>query len=288
MISGTFIPRAQEWRYYSREKSLIHTLHLAELPSGTIGDSVFIQIVPPTGTGGIKGNGFGIGSGTVPDLTPWRNISWNGTTGYMVSPYGTASVFQNPPAVSHPGIAHYSSIPFGPNHFDSGYWFSLSGTCPPQGDPGGLCLIVYRHPLAFPISFGTSIQPAPEGSTNYVFVSDKGPDTFDVNGYTWPPPNMQQLNHVDNICHENGPEWQTDLMVLQLQGNVDFFDNMLLVDNISYPHNGLPGKYVGQGGWFSVVHGTVGDVWTAENSCFVVKVGPMNLLDGPNWYPPTS
>ncbi len=46
MNSGTFHVMAQEWRYYSREKSLIHTLHLAELVGQRSGDTVLIASTP--------------------------------------------------------------------------------------------------------------------------------------------------------------------------------------------------------------------------------------------------
>lgn len=56
MISGTFHVMAQEWRYYAREKSLIHTLHLGELTSSQRGDTVLIAPVPPINQKG--GNGY--------------------------------------------------------------------------------------------------------------------------------------------------------------------------------------------------------------------------------------
>lgn len=49
MNSGTFHVMAQEWRYYSREKSLIHTLHLSQLVTPKPGDTVLILPVPPAG-----------------------------------------------------------------------------------------------------------------------------------------------------------------------------------------------------------------------------------------------
>lgn len=61
MISGTFHPIAQEWRYYSREKSLIHTLHLAQLSSGVPGNTVEIAKTPNFNNGGL-------GSFSVPPL----------------------------------------------------------------------------------------------------------------------------------------------------------------------------------------------------------------------------
>lgn len=55
MNSGTFHIMSQEWRYYSREKSLIHTLHLGQLTPSRTGDTVLILTAPPAAkTGGFK------------------------------------------------------------------------------------------------------------------------------------------------------------------------------------------------------------------------------------------
>lgn len=59
MNSGTFHVLAQEWRYYSREKSLIHTLHVAELPpTPKFGDTVDIASTPAVTNGSIGGGGI--------------------------------------------------------------------------------------------------------------------------------------------------------------------------------------------------------------------------------------
>lgn len=76
MISGAFHPMAQEWRYYSREKSLIHTLHLAELPATINGQSIIIAPTVPTGTTG-GSNGFNVGPITIPDITPYNGLQIN-------------------------------------------------------------------------------------------------------------------------------------------------------------------------------------------------------------------
>lgn len=76
MISGAFHPMAQEWRYYSREKSLIHTLHLAELPTTINGQSIIIAPTVPTGTTG-GSNGFNVGPITIPDITPYNGLQIN-------------------------------------------------------------------------------------------------------------------------------------------------------------------------------------------------------------------
>lgn len=61
MNNEPFHPIGQEWRYFSREKSIIHTLHLAQLPTGTVGDTILIDTTPPAA----QGNG---GSFSVPSL----------------------------------------------------------------------------------------------------------------------------------------------------------------------------------------------------------------------------
>jgi hypothetical protein len=57
MISGTFHPLAQEWRYYSREKSLMQTLHVAQMPSSNAGDTVLVMNTKDVTTNS-KGYGF--------------------------------------------------------------------------------------------------------------------------------------------------------------------------------------------------------------------------------------
>lgn len=47
MISGTFHASSQQWRYFSREKAIVHTLHLSQLPSGTSGDTILIASTAP-------------------------------------------------------------------------------------------------------------------------------------------------------------------------------------------------------------------------------------------------
>lgn len=73
MNNEPFHAIGQEWRYFSREKAIIHTLHLAQLPSYVTGSSVFITPVPPTGTGQ---SGFNLKSRPLPVLTPYGGIDW--------------------------------------------------------------------------------------------------------------------------------------------------------------------------------------------------------------------
>ncbi len=293
MISGTFHTTAQEWRYFSREKALIHTAHFAQLPTGIPGDPVFIPITPPTGVGG-GGGSFHVGTGTVPSITPYRNLTYAGTTGYMVSPWFSGFIFGTFPSQgAHPGLFRswdinaqaqgYSNVA------DSAWGVSLSGTCEPQGDPGGAILMTYGHRLVFQISFGTSIQPAPESWQGYAFVADPGlpepPNQFGVN---YPPPNMQQIAHGDQIMQEdlNGGNylWQSNLEVVWMMGGyLQPSDHMILVDNISFPHQGLQGKILGAGSWIGL--GALISPISYTDGTYIqgFKVGPMNLLNGPNW-----
>lgn len=80
MISGAFHPASQEWRYYSREKSLIHTLHLAQLVSGSGGDTVLIESAPPAAHN--SSQGFSVpplnlpllGGGGIANVTFTKNV----------------------------------------------------------------------------------------------------------------------------------------------------------------------------------------------------------------------
>lgn len=73
---------AQEWRYYSREKSLIHTLHLTELVTGSRGDTILIAPTPPvTQTNLGNAGGFSVPSLQLPtqgngivDVTFTKNV----------------------------------------------------------------------------------------------------------------------------------------------------------------------------------------------------------------------
>lgn len=77
MNSGTFHTMAQQWRYFSRERSLIQTLHVGELPVFNTGQTVTITPVPPTGTGN---NGFSIPKFNIPIITPYRGLDWTHVT----------------------------------------------------------------------------------------------------------------------------------------------------------------------------------------------------------------
>ncbi len=283
MISGTFHVTAQEWRYYSREKSLIHTLHLAQLPSGTVGNSVFILAVPPTGS--LTAGGFGIGTGIVPAITPYRNLSFAGTTGYMVSPWFVGNLFGTHNAF--PGLFDSATMDASAEGYSNGadfaWWASLSGTCPPQGDPGGMIWMAYGHPLDFSIDFGGVPQPAPESVQEYAFIADILPRSqFQINEH-WPPPNLQQLSHGDQFMSENGNKWQTNLETVQMAGGyVQPTDHQILVDNVSFPHGNVNGKGVGSASWIGLA--PTPNTYTATNYNLGVKFGPMNLLNGPNWY----
>lgn len=78
MISGVFHVMSQEWRYFSREKAIVHTAHMAELAPFTTGQTVTIPIIPPTGTS-VAGN-FRINTGTFPVITPYRGLDITNVT----------------------------------------------------------------------------------------------------------------------------------------------------------------------------------------------------------------
>lgn len=91
MISGAFHVMAQEWRYYSREKSLIHTLHLSELVTTHPGDTIEIASTAPTGNNkvppitfpplpGVTGGGFTINT---PQPEGTYNATYDGAGGVL-------------------------------------------------------------------------------------------------------------------------------------------------------------------------------------------------------------
>jgi hypothetical protein len=78
MVSGTFHITSAEWRYFSREKSIVHTSHFGQVPPYVTGQSVFITPIPPTGTGN---NGFSGGNKfSVPVVTPYQGLNINNVT----------------------------------------------------------------------------------------------------------------------------------------------------------------------------------------------------------------
>lgn len=86
MVSGTFHPISQQWRYFSREKAIVHTLHLAQIPPYVTGQTVTIPIVPPTGTGASGGSSFRQGTQQYPTITPYRGVNITNVTN-NIPPY---------------------------------------------------------------------------------------------------------------------------------------------------------------------------------------------------------
>lgn len=81
LVNEPFHVMSQEWRYYSREKSIIHTLHLAQLTSGTLGQTILIApTVNP------KAGGFNVPSLQVPAIA---GFSFPASTGTPAQPTGT-------------------------------------------------------------------------------------------------------------------------------------------------------------------------------------------------------
>lgn len=98
MISGSFHPIAQEWRYYSREKSLIHTLHVAELPNSVAGDTIEIAATSPaTNNGPGEGGHFSVpplNLGGAPSRTISVNISQQALPDCFASTYNKTILAQ--------------------------------------------------------------------------------------------------------------------------------------------------------------------------------------------------
>lgn len=283
MNSGTFHLTSQEWYYSSREKMVGHTVHLAQLPDDRAGQGIFIDSTPPTGT---DGNNFSnVPPFDVPDFSPYRTATYLGTTGYLVSPWEGASIFGG--QTINPGLGWKAYLlDNGANIRDDAFFFTLSGTNLPQQDPGGMVVLIYGHPAGSPFEFGVSPLPSPDSSTNYAFVCDQepfvGPLPVPPNGGVgnWPPPNLLSISRGDMGWYQNGPNWGPALNAVTMLGECfETQDQWLLVDNISFPHENLQGKAVGNASDFGVLPGT----WRTTNYNAAFRAGPMNLLNGPNW-----
>lgn len=112
MNNEPFHVMAQEWRYFSREKAILHTLHLAQLPVSNGGSTVLIKPTPPTeNTGGGTGLNFPMqvppgsfgGAGNVITNTSFQSdcfgaVAYDGTItaqskmGITVGPMGSADM----------------------------------------------------------------------------------------------------------------------------------------------------------------------------------------------------
>jgi hypothetical protein len=93
MNSGTFHITAQEWRYFSREKSIVHTTHLGQLPpTGTHGDTVLIDSTSPASNS--NGNGSGQPPLAIPGF-PGINVTTNVTFPRTTLPNVFGSVGMN-------------------------------------------------------------------------------------------------------------------------------------------------------------------------------------------------
>lgn len=65
---------SQDWRYFPRQKELIATLHLGQLPEARSGDTVLILPTPATGTSTLRG--YGVPPITLPPINPYKGIDW--------------------------------------------------------------------------------------------------------------------------------------------------------------------------------------------------------------------
>lgn len=82
MISGTFHVMSQQWRYFSREKSIVHTLHVAQLAPSLGGDTVIIGNTAAAAAS--KGNGLSFSQPgiQVPPVGMASTVLFNPTTLY--------------------------------------------------------------------------------------------------------------------------------------------------------------------------------------------------------------
>lgn len=74
MNNEPFHVLSQDWRYFPRQKELIATLHLGQLPEARSGDTVLILPTPATGTSNL--HGYGVPPITLPPISPYKGIDW--------------------------------------------------------------------------------------------------------------------------------------------------------------------------------------------------------------------
>lgn len=130
MNSGTFHVMGQSWRYYSRERAIINSISLAQLPSGTAGDQVTIPVVPPTGTG----VNFSVPKPTLPTISPYRgNVTWSKVINnvpplWCVNYVGAIPSFQSGTYGNWSGVNYFD---FTPNtdlrNFVGSYFLPMTG-----------------------------------------------------------------------------------------------------------------------------------------------------------------
>lgn len=236
MNSGTFHLASQEYSYHPQEKALRQTVHFAQLPEMVDGEEVVIVHVPPD-----AGRKHWSGTGSYPIITPYRNMIYLGTTGYMPASYGG-----HEGAFGHwidDGLGDFSETKYHPPEVNASVLFAA-----PSRLGGGMCVVLGTLGLAFSqVSVG--LQPAE--SNRLVMFTSQLPDILPPEpvstpaGY-YPPPDFTIVEEHSNVCHGVGSRWVFELehlLTIIYPGSQTLF----LTDNLTTGTGTDIEKYVGQG-----------------------------------------
>lgn len=238
MNSGTFHLTSQEWYYSPREKMVGHTVHLAQLPDDRVGQGVFIDSTPPTGT---DGNNFSnVPPFAVPDFTPYGSVQWKGTTGFMGASYGGFG-----------GFEFFSPILDGLKDFSQEfYWQDVPHSyehpvafAAPSRLGGGMCLVQ---------GFLSNTQitfPGPVTTHKLVMFTSQlpsilPPSTTNPPPGHYPPPDYTIIEESSCIFYGVGSRWGTDPLFLSIAPQPA--TSLFLVDNLTTGTSPEVEKYVGQ------------------------------------------
>lgn len=190
MISGTFHISSQEWRYFSREKAIIHTAHLAQLPSGTSGETVLIDSTSPSSS---NNNNFSVPPVSIPSF-PGISVIENVTFSRTTLPDVFASIGQNKTILAQKNciiqFAGWSAqlMQFYVTPNQSGrYFFYIEA----QGDPRDAA---YQGPIdptlspqpAYASYISCGVQKIPTGFSSNTIVGAGGSQQITMQGFFAP------------------------------------------------------------------------------------------------------
>lgn len=210
-----------------QQRALLPTLHMAELPETIVGDTNFFAITPPTGTA----NGFTSHQPfDVPVVTPYKDVRWDGTTGYMPASYGLTSVESLGVFVQDPQ-KDFSLLQETFQFNGSNY---VAGFASPTRLGGGMCLVMRTANLNLPDNVGFY---SPRGIQALSFTSQAPQGSF-------PPGDYQLVMRVSSVINGYGASWVSPggfgLSVIY-----PATDSLFLIDNLATGTGIDVSRYVG-------------------------------------------
>lgn len=235
MNSGTFHTTSQEWYYSSREKMVGHTVHLAQLPDDRVGQGVFIDSTPPTGT---NGNNFSnVPPFAVPDFTPYGSVQWQGTTGYMGASFGGFGGFDFSTPIQD-GLQDFSQATYDIKVSPSLNTQRVAFAAPSRLG-GGMCLVQGILP-----SSNRGIGTQAIETHRLVMFTSQLPVVLDQSHY--PPLDYTVIQESSNAFYGIGSRWSAPVPAPDLTVLDHPADSLFLIDNLTTGTSPAVGKYVGQ------------------------------------------